>query len=57
VPAPRRLPSSASPFRYFNSSPDMIRLLMYARFLLSLCNVENLLFERCRHLTRPCTIA
>jgi putative transposase len=38
----------ASPFRYFNSSPEVIRLvvLMYARFPLSLRNVEDLLFER-----------
>ncbi|HZF43693.1 MAG TPA: hypothetical protein VEZ48_09820 [Sphingomonadaceae bacterium] len=38
----------ASPFRYFNSSPEVIRLvvLMYIRFPLSLRNVEDLLFER-----------
>jgi hypothetical protein len=38
----------ASPFRYFNSSPEIIRLavLMYVRFRLSLRNVEDLLFER-----------
>ena len=38
----------ASPFRYFNSSPEVIRLvvMMYVRFLLSLRNVEDLLFER-----------
>lgn len=37
-----------SPFRYFNSSPEIIRLavLMYVRFPLSLRNVEDLLFER-----------
>ena len=37
----------ASPFRYFNSSPEVIRLvvLMYVRFPLSLRNVEDLLFE------------
>jgi len=36
------------PFRYFNSSPEVIRLvvLMYVRFPLSLRNVEDLLFER-----------
>jgi putative transposase len=41
-------PKSASPFRYFNSSPEVIRLgvMMYIRFLLSLRNVEDLLFER-----------
>ena len=38
----------ASPFRYFNSSPEVIRLvvLMYVRFPLSVQNVEDLLFER-----------
>ena len=38
----------ASPFRCFNSSPEVIRLvgLMYGRFPLSLRNVEDLLFER-----------
>jgi len=32
----------ASPFRYFNSSPEIIRLvvMMYVRFPLSLRNVE-----------------
>ena len=37
-----------SPFRGFNSSPEVIRLvvLMYVRFPLSLRNVEDLLFER-----------
>jgi transposase-like protein len=37
-----------SPFRYFNSSPQVIRLvvMMYVRFPLSLRNVEDLLFER-----------
>lgn len=39
---------ATSPFRYFNSSPEMIRLvvMMYVRFPLSLRNVEDLLFER-----------
>ena len=38
----------ASPFRYFNLSPEVIRLvvMMYVRFPLSLRNVEDLLFER-----------
>jgi putative transposase len=38
----------ASAFRYFNSSPEVIRLvvMMYVRFPLSLRNVEDLLFER-----------
>ena len=36
------------PFRYFNSSPEMIRLvvMMYVRYPLSLRNVEDLLAER-----------
>jgi putative transposase len=38
----------ASPLRYFNSSPEVIRLvvMMYVRFPLSLRNVEGLLAER-----------
>ena len=38
----------ASPFRYFNSPPEVIQLvvMMYIRFPLSLRNVEDLLFER-----------
>ncbi len=38
----------ASPFRCFNSSPEVIRLvvMMYVRYPLSLRNVEDLLFER-----------
>ena len=37
-----------SPFRYFKTSPDVIRLtvMMYVRFPLSLRNVEDLLHER-----------
>src|SRR5476649_829271 len=37
-----------NPFRWFDSSPEVIRLvvLMYVRFPLSLRNVEDLLFER-----------
>ena len=37
-----------SPFLRFNSSPEVIRLvvMMYVRFPLSLRNVEDLLFER-----------
>jgi len=36
------------PFRWFDSSPEVIRLvvMMYVRYLLSLRNVEDLLFER-----------
>jgi putative transposase len=43
-----RLRKTASPFRYFNSSPEVIRLvvMMYVRYPLSLRNVEDLLFER-----------
>jgi putative transposase len=39
---------SPSPFRCFNSSLEVIRLvvMMYVRFPLSLRNVEDLLFER-----------
>jgi putative transposase len=38
----------ASPFRYFNSSPEVIRLavLLYVKYPLSLRNVEDLLAER-----------
>ncbi|MBB4860606.1 transposase-like protein [Novosphingobium chloroacetimidivorans] len=45
MPRPR---NPAYLFRYFNSSPEVIRLvvLMYVRFPLSLRNVEDLLFER-----------
>jgi putative transposase len=45
MPRPRK---AASPFRYFNSSPEVIRLvvLMCVRLPLSLRNVEDLLFER-----------
>jgi putative transposase len=37
-----------NPFRYFHSSPDVIRLvvMMYVRYPLSLRNVEDLLAER-----------
>ena len=45
MPRPKK---PSSPFRYFNSSPEIIRLavLMYVRFPLSLRNVEDFLFER-----------
>ncbi len=45
MPRPRK---PTSPFRYFNSSPEIIRLvvMMYVRFPLSLRNVEDLLAER-----------
>ncbi len=37
-----------NPFRYFNSSPEIIRLavMMYVRYPLSLRQVEDLMFER-----------
>ena len=37
-----------NPFRYFNSSPEVIRLavMMYIRYPLSLRQVEDLLFEQ-----------
>ena len=37
-----------NPFRYFNSSPEVIRLavMMYVRYPLSLRQVEDLLVER-----------
>jgi putative transposase len=37
-----------NPFRCFNSSPEVIRLvvMMYVRYPLSLRQVEDLLFER-----------
>jgi putative transposase len=38
----------SSPFRYFHSTPEVIRevVMLYVRFPLSLRNVEDLLFER-----------
>ena len=56
MPRPRK---PVSPFRDFNSSPEVIRLvvLMCVRFPLSLRNVEDLLFERgidiCYEMVRP----
>ena len=40
--------SSSDPFKYFNSSSEVIRLavMMYIRYPLSLRNVEDLLYER-----------
>lgn len=37
-----------NPFRYFNSSPEVVRLavMMYVRYALSLRQVEDILFER-----------
>ncbi len=50
MPRPRK---PASPFRYFNSSPEVIRLavLMYVKYPLSLRNVEAGL--RGRGIKRP----
>lgn len=44
----RYKPKPVSPFRYFNSSPEVIGLvvMLYVRFPLSLRNVEDLLFVR-----------
>lgn len=38
----------ASPFRYFNSSPEVIRqvVTMYVRFPLSLRHIEDVLIDR-----------
>ena len=40
----------SNPFRYFNSSPEIIRLavLMYVKYPLSLRNVEDLLAGLCQ---------
>ncbi len=40
--------SKPSPFKYFKTSPEIIRLavMLYIRFPLSLRNVEDLLHER-----------
>lgn len=40
--------TTKNPFRYFHSSPDIIRMvvMLYVRYPLSLRNVEDLLFER-----------
>ena len=45
MPRPRK---PASPFRYVNSSPEVIRLvvMIYVRFRCRCANVEDLLFER-----------
>jgi hypothetical protein len=43
-----RLASGHNPFRYFDSSPEVIRVvvMMYVRYPLSLRSVEDLLAER-----------
>ena len=49
-----------NPFRYFNSSPDVIRLavMMYVRYPLSLRQIEDMPFERgidvCNETVRFC---
>ena len=44
----RQKKSPDDPFRWFDSSPEVIALvvIMYVRYPLSLRNVEDLLFER-----------
>ncbi len=43
-----RMTQAKNPFRYFDSSPEVIGLvvMMYVRYLLSVRNVEDLPFER-----------
>ena len=56
----RMLSPKPNPFRYFNSSPEVIRLavMMYVRYPLSLRNAEDLLHERgvdiCHQTVRFC---
>src|SRR5271168_4136237 len=47
-PSPKRAKPPPDPFRWFDSSPEVIRLvvMMYVRYPLSLRNVEDPLFER-----------
>lgn len=46
--------TKSNPFRYFKTSPDIIRLeaILYVRFPLSLRNVADLLHERGIEITR-----
>jgi hypothetical protein len=48
MPKPKKPNAPPDPFRWFDSSPEVIRLvvMMYVRYPLSLRNVEDLLFER-----------
>ena len=48
APLPRIWHAKLSPFRYFKTSPEVIRLavMLYIQFPLSLRNVEDLLRER-----------
>ena len=45
---PRMTDRLPNPFRYFNSSPEVIRLavMLYVKYHLSLRNVEDMLTER-----------
>ena len=47
-----------SPFRYFKTSPEIIRLavMLYIRFPLSLRNVEYLLHERSIDICPECAV-
>ncbi len=55
-PYPARM-EKRDPFKYFKTSPEIIRLavMMYVRFPLSLRNVEDLLHER--GISRSCRFA
>ena len=46
------------PFRYFNSSPEVIRLavMLFIKYPLSLRNVEDLLAERGIDISIPVTV-
>ncbi len=46
-----------NPFRYFKTSPDVVRLagMMYVRFPLSLRQVEDFLHERGIDISWTCT--
>jgi len=48
----------SNPFRYFNSSPEVIRLvvMMYVKYPLSLRNVEDLLAERGIDISHGCRL-
>ena len=54
MPSPPLKP--ADPFRYFHSSPEVIRMvaMLYVRFPLSLRNVEDLLFVGSTCVMEPC---
>ena len=54
-PTPKPPPN---PFRWFDSSPEVIRLvvMMYVRYPLSLRNVEDLLHERVSRMDHPTSL-